>query len=119
MLQIEKVCITGRMALRSNSVAGSTNVIGNKSSMDLPDIKGRAVWGVGNSITYVQTPFISDEVLIKKCSEIEQMFKDGRKKLFLSLLGEEEIEKTIKFEKKFDDNSIKISIKERANDKKC
>lgn len=72
----------GRICFRANTLQGSLTVLGNKMAYELPDIKGRAVWGNGTTFVEIQTPFISDKVLIDEIKELCAEFRDGKRKSF-------------------------------------
>ena len=52
--------ISGRMCFKTNSLQGSTLVLGNKDALDLPAISGRGIWLVGSTQVEVQAPYIED-----------------------------------------------------------
>ena len=72
----------GRICFKANTLQGSLTVLGNKMAYELPDIKGRAVWGNGTTFVEVQTPFISDDVLKDEIKSIHQEFIDGKRKSY-------------------------------------
>lgn len=82
--------LEGRMVFRMNTLQGSLTVLGNKTAMDLPDIKGRAIWSSGSKNIQVQAPYISDNAL---CSRLEVLLAEWstkkREMLQPNLLKEE------------------------------
>lgn len=79
--------ISGRMAFRSPSLQGSMVVLGTKDAMDLPAIKGRGIWNVGNEMTIVQAPFISDSDIKSISKRISNEFKAKERKTFEPLIS--------------------------------
>lgn len=88
--------ISGRMAFRANSLQGSMVVLGSKEAWELPEIPGRGLWNFGTSKLIVQTPFIDEKTIRDRCERILMQFQKGQKKMFKSLLGEVEKQKSIK-----------------------
>ena len=82
--------ISGRMVFRVNSFQGSNQVIGSKDAMTLPEIPGRGIWSFGTKQLTIQAPYIDEEFIKEKCTEIERDFKDGRRKCFNPLIRERE-----------------------------
>lgn len=80
--------ITGRMAFRSPSLQGSLVILGTKDATDLPAIKGRGIWNVGNDMTIVQAPFISDAEIKKISKRISNEFKEKERITFEPMNGQ-------------------------------
>ena len=80
--------ISGRMAFRSPSLQGSMVVLGTKDAMDLPAIKGRGIWNVGNEMTIVQAPFITDAEIKRISKRISNEFKANERITFEPLIGQ-------------------------------
>lgn len=74
----------GRICFRANTLQGSMTVLGNKMAFELPDVKGRAIWGNGTTFVELQTPFISDKVLKDEIKQLTAEFKEGKRKTFNS-----------------------------------
>lgn len=74
----------GRICFRANTLQGSMTVLGNKMAYELPDIKGRAIWGNGTTFVELQTPFISEKVLMDEIKQLAAEFKEGQRKPFNS-----------------------------------
>jgi S-DNA-T family DNA segregation ATPase FtsK/SpoIIIE len=72
----------GRICFRANTLQGSMTVLGNKMAYELPDVKGRAIWGNGTTFVELQTPFISDKVLTDEIKQLTTEYKDGKRKSF-------------------------------------
>ena len=72
----------GRICFRANTLQGSMTVLGNKMAYELPDIKGRAIWGNGTTFVELQTPLISDKVLKDEIALLAAEFKEGKRKPF-------------------------------------
>ena len=80
--------ISGRMAFKANSVAGSTQVIHTKEAADLPQIKGRGIWLVGTTKHIVQGPFLSEDRLDVLLSQLVEEFQAGDRKLRQKIIHE-------------------------------
>ena len=78
--------IGGRICFRVGTLQGSNVVLGNKKAFELPDIKGRAIWGRGNDFTEVQTPFVSEKFIGQQISAIKGDFESGKRKCLQPLL---------------------------------
>lgn len=78
--------IGGRICFRVGTLQGSNVVLGNKKAFELPDIKGRAIWGRGNDFTEVQTPFVSDKFIGQQIAAIKGDFESGKRKCLQPLL---------------------------------
>lgn len=74
--------ISGRMAFRANSLQGSLIVLGSKEAMELPDIPGRGIWSYGTKKIVMQSPFVDEKIIKKRCEKIAEMFKQGERSLF-------------------------------------
>ena len=81
--------VSARMAFKANSLQGSLQVVGNKMAMDLPEIKGRGIWCFGTKRIIVQTPMISDDLIVNTCKAIKQEFEEGKRKILGSVLSED------------------------------
>lgn len=86
--------ITGRMALRSNSVASSTNILGNKRATQIDAIQGRGIWNVGIEENEVQVPYLDKEILISRCERMQQEFKDKKRSFFGPVLDVKEMKES-------------------------
>jgi len=60
----------GRIALRTKTPENSRRMLGNESASKLPPIPGRAIWDDGRKCIEIQSPFVSDNVLQSRISEI-------------------------------------------------
>lgn len=80
--------ITGRMAFRSTSLQGSLVVLGSKDSTELPQIKGRGIWNVGNKKIIVQAPFITDSEIKSICKRIANEFEANERITFEPMIGQ-------------------------------
>jgi S-DNA-T family DNA segregation ATPase FtsK/SpoIIIE len=88
--------IGGRICFRTNTLAGSMVVLGNKMAYELPDIKGRAIWSCGHDFVEVQTPYLSKNGLSNYLEEIKADYEMERKSLKSPML---EFERPKKAEK--------------------
>lgn len=86
--------ISGRMAFKANTLQGSLVVLGSKDALELPNVPGRAVWKVGNTLTVVQTPFVSPEDVRGCAQSIRDDFEAGRRRLLNPLINEPTQKKT-------------------------
>lgn len=59
--------IDGRLCFRTQSVSGSTAILGNKSGTEIPDVPGRAIWKKGTKSEMIQVPFMTDDELKERC----------------------------------------------------
>jgi len=78
--------ITGRICFQMNTVAGSTNVIGNKMASDIEALPGRAVWSKGVILEEVQTPYLSDEVKNNRILKMIDDFEAGRRSNYQEMI---------------------------------
>jgi DNA segregation ATPase FtsK/SpoIIIE-like protein len=85
--------ISGRMAFRANSLQGSMIVLGSKDACELPEIPGRGIWSYGTKKMIIQSPYADEKTIKAKCSQVADLFKDGKRKLFNPMLGEVEKQK--------------------------
>lgn len=74
--------ISARMCFKMNTLQGSLIVLGNKDAAELPDTKGRGIWSLGNKLTVVQAPYISDVDIVDRCSRIKAEFAKEVRKLY-------------------------------------
>lgn len=74
--------ISARMCFKMNTLQGSLIVLGNKDAAELPDIKGRGIWSLGNKMAVVQAPYISDVDIVERCSRIKAEFIKNVRKLY-------------------------------------
>lgn len=82
--------ITGRMMFRSNSFQGSNQMLGSKDAMTLPKIPGRGIWNCGNTKLMIQSPFIDEDSIVKRCKVIAEDFKKNERKCFNEMIGVKE-----------------------------
>ena len=61
-------------------------VLGNKDAVELPDTKGRGIWSLGNKMTVVQAPYISDVDIVERCSRIKAEFIKNMRKLYAPMI---------------------------------
>ena len=66
--------INARICFRVNELQASMRVLGNKSAMDLPEIRGRGIWSVGSKNIIVQAPKLSNEELAYQVEELQEKF---------------------------------------------
>ena len=71
--------IGGRISFKLPTIADSVAAIGNKMAVDLPDVKGRAVWHRGNDYIRVQTPFLRSEDIEEELEMIHEKFSRSKK----------------------------------------
>lgn len=83
--------IGGRMCFKMNTLQGSMTVLGNKKALELPDIKGRAIWAKGSEFTEVQAPFLSEEELEEELSSLSNEFESKERKFFGPMISPENI----------------------------
>lgn len=88
--------ISGRMAFRSPSLQGSMVVLGTKDANDLPAIKGRGIWNVGNEMTIVQAPFITDGDIKSISKRIANEFKAKERITFEPMIGQAVVVQEVK-----------------------
>ena len=74
--------LTGKLCFRVTSRPASQNVLGVDDAFNLPKVAGRAVWRVGNELTELQTPSISNDIIREKISILKQAWKSKEKKNF-------------------------------------
>ncbi len=91
--------LLGRLCFKVPSVSGSNTVLGNKSASCLPAIKGRAIYKFNALNVEVQTPYLSNEELGHRISNIKNEFKKGLRKLNAPMLGDEEKTEVIERQK--------------------
>lgn len=84
--------ISGRMCFKTNSLQGSTLVLGNKAALELPAISGRGIWLLGSEQVEVQVPFIDDDTTVSFCQHLRSEFDEGRRKMFSPMI--DNIDKT-------------------------
>ena len=84
--------IGGRMCFRVGTLQGSNTVLGNKMAYELPNIKGRAIWNAGNDFIEVQTPFLSESMIEKEISAIQEDFSSGRRKCLQAMVADKKSE---------------------------
>lgn len=82
--------ITGRMMFRSNSFQGSNQMLGSKEAMTLPKIPGRGIWSCGTTKLMIQSPFIDEDSIVKRCKVIAEEFKNKERKCFNEMIGVKE-----------------------------
>ena len=82
--------ISGRMAFRANSLQGSMIVLGSKDACELPEIPGRGIWSYGTKKLIIQSPYADEKTIKAKCSQIADLFKEGKRKLFNPMIGDVE-----------------------------
>jgi len=81
--------ISGRMAFKANSLQGSLVVLGTRDALDLPEVKGRAVWNFGATKVIVQAPYMAESE-VKECAEMaKREHLEGQRELLTPLLTEE------------------------------
>ncbi len=78
--------ISARMSFKMNTLQGSLIVLGNKDAVELPDTKGRGIWSLGNKMTVVQAPYISDVDIVERCSRIKAEFSKNMRKLYSPMI---------------------------------
>ena len=66
--------INARICFRVNEMQASMTVLGNKSAVDLPEIKGRGIWSVGSQNLIVQAPKLSNEELTEQVEALLEKF---------------------------------------------
>jgi DNA segregation ATPase FtsK/SpoIIIE-like protein len=66
--------INARICFRVNELQASMTVLGNKSAVDLPEIKGRGIWSVGSQNLIVQAPKLSNEELADQVEGLLEKF---------------------------------------------
>ena len=81
--------LTGRMAFKMATHAGSNTALGNVRAYSLPDIRGRGIWAGGNKFVEVQTPFISEETVLNEVKALEEKFSDKSVSNFQPMLFSE------------------------------
>jgi DNA segregation ATPase FtsK/SpoIIIE-like protein len=81
--------VGGRICFRVNSLQGSNTVLGNKKAYELPDIKGRAIWGAGNDFTEVQTPFVSEKLIGDEIRSIKGDFDSAKRKCLQAMIADQ------------------------------
>lgn len=62
--------LDGRLCFRTQSVSGSTAILGDKSGTEIPDVPGRAIWRKGTKTEMVQVPFMTDLEFSKRCQTL-------------------------------------------------
>ncbi len=78
--------ISARMCFKMNTLQGSLIMLGNKDASELPDTKGRGIWSLGNKLTVVQAPYISDVDIVDRCSRIKAEFAKEVRKLYQPMI---------------------------------
>lgn len=82
--------LEGRMIFRMNTLQGSLTVLGNKTAMDLPDIKGRAIWSSGGRNIEVQAPYISQKTLETRLNNLNAEWERQDRQIFQPELMKQE-----------------------------
>ena len=83
--------ISGRMCFKLNTLEGSLRVLGNGKACDLPNIPGRGIWQLGHETREVQAPDVDRGYLIERLGLMEADHELGKKKMFQTMLVEEEM----------------------------
>ena len=83
--------IGGRMCFKTNTLENSLRALGNKMAFELPDIKGRGIWGRGSQFAEIQAPFISDSALKEEIGDILEAYQNKRKSLFNPMMDSKKI----------------------------
>ena len=106
--------LTGRMVFKMSTHAGSNTALGNARAFNLPDIKGRGIWGGGNKFIEVQAPFLSEEDFFTEC-ELLATELSAKKDLLFSPMIEFSTVKTEAAEKADDELNRNTELEENAN----
>ncbi len=81
--------LEGRMCFEVNTLQGSNMVIGSGEAKELPHIPGRGLWKVGATVTEVQTPYVDDEEIKRRCLAIENEFKSKKRMTYQPMISPE------------------------------
>lgn len=98
--------ISARLCFKANSLQGSLLVVGNKDAMELPEIKGRAVWSYGSNNTVVQTPYVEPSDIKECIHRVQEAFRSNTQKCFAPMLGLKAKAKAKKNEEMLDNDNL-------------
>ncbi len=78
--------LTGRMAFKMSTHAGSVSALGNNKAYSLPDIQGRGIWAGGNKFIEIQAPYLSEDELKDECELMKNKMKEDSFKNYQEMI---------------------------------
>ena len=79
--------INAKLCFRVNTMASSMTVLGHKKAYELPKIKGRAIWSVGNEDTVIQVPKLDGDELVEEFDALKSKFNAEEQPFFGPMLS--------------------------------
>lgn len=76
--------MSGKMCFKMNTIQGSVAILGNKMAHELPLLPGRGLWSLGNQMTEVQAPMLTEKELEEEIQCLQKEFE--KKQIYQTMM---------------------------------
>lgn len=107
--------IAGKVCFKMSGNSASVLVLGNKKAEELPKIKGRAIWHLGQDYIEFQAPFVSEQDIKAECKTLALETERSKEQIQEESSGEK-FEEVITEKSGTDNNKIQALFGEKKGE---